>query len=81
MGKRVNYEDRKRRSLTWLHSVFLAFSTVGAVVGGLIFNASGGSALAPCFLAPSIAGVLLIPRAYHEGRLSRKSAPHKSGAI
>ena len=68
----MDYEDRKPRSLTWLLSVFLAFSTVGAVVGGLVFNAAGESAVAPCFLAPSIAGVLLISRAYHEGRLSEE---------
>ena len=66
----MDYAQRRRRSLRWLLTAFLAFSTIGAVLGGLAFNAAGESAAAPCFLAPTIAGILLIARAYEEGRLA-----------
>ena len=73
----MDYAHRKRRSLTWLLSSFLAFSTVGALLGALAFNAAGAAVAVPAFLAPSIAGVVLIARAYHEGRIAERpiSAP------
>ena len=75
----MSYASYKRRSLNWLLVAFLAFSTVGTVLGGLAFAAAGESAVAPAFLAPTIAGILLISRAYSEGRLAER-ASMSSGA-
>ncbi len=65
----MDYEHRKRRSLTWLLAAFVGWSAVGALAGGFAFAAAGGSAATATFLAPTLAGVVLIARAFHEGRL------------
>ena len=61
-------EERKRRSLNWLLGAYVAFSTAGALVGGLAFHLAGESVETPAFLAPFIGGVLVISRAFHEGQ-------------
>lgn len=66
----MDYEHRTRRSLTWLLVSFVVCSALGAAVGGVAFAALGASVATPTFLAPSIVGVVLIARAYHEGRLA-----------
>ena len=72
----MGYARYKRRSLHWLLSAYLVFSTLGTIAGGLVFRAAGESAVAPAFLVPSIAGVLLISRAFYEGRMTERAALH-----
>jgi len=49
-------------------------------VGGFAFIAAGESAVLPSFLVPSIAGVIIIRRAFFEGRLAERAAAGSAAA-
>ena len=67
-------EERNGRSVRWLLGAYVAFSTVGALVGGIGFHLAGESLETPAFLAPFIGGVAVIPRALREGQRAGRDA-------
>ena len=72
----MGYARYKRRSLHWLLGAYVVCSTTGAIGGGFAFIAAGESAVVPAFLVPAMAGVLLISRAFYEGRWAERAASH-----